>query len=251
MTDIRTNPELGRSNAAAEHASKCRPAPKWAVVLGDRLFPMPRRTLAARDILDQSGVGRDSVLIRDHGGTDDVVFPDEALVDLARGNVFKVAPRCEPAPQPACASPAKLAFVCDDEWKVTLVSRQTGRSLKRLLNLPDDAMLLRDFESPHDEAVGDEAVVEFGDGAVFTCKNGHAPGTVRIIVNGREKTVEGRTISYAGVVTLAFVAVDHNTLYTVTFKHGPPSRPEGKLVAGDDVKIQCGMHFHVTSTCKS
>ena len=241
----------GHGNAGAEHAQNCSPAPKWAALITDTLFPMPRRKLAARDILDQAGVGREFVLVRDYGSPNDVVLADDALVDLAEGNVFRVIPRCEVAPQAPCTGPAKLAFVCDDEWEVTLISKQTGRSLKRLLGLPDDAVLLRDFESPQDEPIADDATVEFKDGAVFTCRNKPASKETKIIVNGREKVVAGKTISYAELVILAFGSIDPDSIYTATFKHGPPSKPEGSMVDGDVVKLQCGMIFNVTPTRKS
>lgn len=245
------NIKLGHGGVVAEHAPQCRPAPKWSVVLGDRLFPMPRRKLAARDILDQAGVGRELVLVRDHGSPNDVVLQDDTLVDLAEGNVFRVIPRCEAGPQPPCTGPAKLAFVCDDEWEVTLIGKQTGHSLKRLLGLPDDAVLFRDYESPDDQPIADDETVELRDGGVFTCRNQHSAKETKIFVNGREKVVTGKTISYSALVVLAFGAIDPNTIYTVTFKHGPPSKPEGRMVEGDVVKLQCGMHFNVTPTCKS
>ncbi len=167
----------------AEHTSENRPAAKWAIVLGDQLLPMPRRNLVARDILDQAGVGPDFVLIRDHDSPSDVVLNDKTEVDLAQGNVFRVTPRCEvpPQPQPHCTAPAKLAFVCDDAWEVTLQGRQTGHSVKRLLGLPDDAELLRDFESPNDLLVGDADVVLFADGPVFTARR----FTITIKVNNK------------------------------------------------------------------
>jgi Multiubiquitin len=251
MTENQINLKSGLGTAEAEHAQNCSPAPKWAALIGDRLFPMPRRKLAARDILDQAGVGMDFVLVRDHGSANDVVLKDDALVDLAEGNVFRVIPRCEAAPQPPCTGPAKLAFVCDDEWEVTLIGRQTGHSLKRLLGLPDDAVLFRDYESPDDQPIADDQAVDFRDGAVFTCRNQHSARETKIFVNGREKVVAGKTISYADLVVLAFGAIDPNTIYTITFKHGPPSKPEGKMVEGDVVKLQCGMHFNVTPTGKS
>lgn len=251
MTEDQSKPQAGHSSAVAEHAPQCRLAPKWAADLGDRLFPIPRQKLAARDILDQAGSGRDCVLVRDYGSPNDVVFADDALVDLAEGNVFRVIPRCEAAPPRPCKGPAKLAFVCDDAWEVTLIGKQTGRSVKRLLDLPDDAVLFRDYESPHDEPIADDETVEFHDGPVFTCRNKHVSKETKILVNGREKVVSGRTISYAQLVVLTFGSIDPNTIYTVTFKHGPPSKPEGKMVEGDRVKIRCGMQFNVTPTCKS
>ena len=241
----------GPGTAGAEHVQNCGSAPKWAALVGDQLFPMPRRKLAARDILDQAGIGRDFVLVRDYGSPNDVVLLDDALVDLAEGNVFRVIARCETGPQQPCTGPAKLVFVCDDEWEVTLIGKQTGHSLKRLLGLPDDAVLLRDYESPQDEPISDDATVEFKDGAVFTCPNKPASLETKIIVNGREKVVAGKTISYADLVVLAFGSIDPETIYTVTFKHGPPSKPEGSMAEGDVVKLQCGMIFNVTPTRKS
>jgi hypothetical protein len=250
MVTQKTNQE-GHGSAEAEHVQNCDSAPKWAALIDDRLFPMSRRRLMARDILDQAGIGLNFVLIRDHETRNDVPFAADTAVDLAGGNVFRSAARCEPGPNPHCPGAAKLAFVCDDEWEVTLIDTQTGRSLKRLLGLPDEAVLLRDFESPNDHPIGDDEAVAFRDGAVFTCSNRPAFRETKIFVNGREKVVSGKTISYAELVVLAFGAVDPNTIYTITFKYGPPSKPEGKMAQGDVVKIQCEMHFNVTPTCKS
>jgi len=242
---------MDTNKANDQHQSGCDAAAKWAALIGDRLFPMPRRKLTARDILDQSGNGQDAALVRDQETRNDVPFADGAEVDLAEGNVFRAVARCEAGPQPACTGAAKLAFVCDDEWELALIGKQTGRSLKGLLGLPDDAVLMRDFESPRDLPIGDDETVEFRDGAVFTCRNKPASRETKIFVNGREKVVAGKTISYEDLVVLAFGAIDPNTIYTVTFKHGPPSKPEGKMCQGDVVKLQCGMHFNVTPTCKS
>lgn len=249
--DTHSENQQGHGNAGAEHAQNCSPAPKWAALIGDRLFPMPRRKLTARDILGQSGHGQDVVLVRDHGGVHDVTFDDDATVDLADGNVFRAVSRCEAKPTAHCTEPAKRAFVCDDEWKVTIVSQQTGGTLKRLLGLPADAVLLRDHESPSDRPVGDDERVEFQDGPVFTCRGQGGGHGIKIMVNGREKTVEAKKISYAELVVLAFGASQPDTIYTITYKHGPPSNPEGHMVGGDVVKLQCGMVFNVTDSGKS
>lgn len=249
--DTHSENQQGHGNAGAEHAQNCSPAPKWAALVGDRLFPMPHRTLTGRDILDQSGHVQDVALVRDHGGVHDITLDDTATVDLADGNVFRAVPRCEAKPNAHCTEPAKRAFACDDEWKITLVGQQTGRTLKRLLGLPADAVLLRDHESPSDRPVGDDERVEFRDGPVFTCRGqGGGQGT-KIIVNGREKTVEAKRISYAELVILAFGAPQPDTIYTITYKHGPPSNPEGQMVGGDVVKLQCEMVFNVTDSGKS
>ncbi len=243
--------ESGHGIAVAEHVQNCGPAPKWAALIGDRLFPMPRQKLGARDIKDQAGIGRDFVLVRDHGSPNDLVFDDDMLVDLAEGNVFRVIRRAEKGPQPPCTDKAKLAWDCDDDWRVTLVGRQTGHSLKRLFGLPDDAVLLRDFESPNDKPLADDEAVEFRDGPVLTSPSRHASKDLKIIVNGREKVVTVKSISYAEVVILAFGSIDPETIYTITFKHGPPRNPYGSMVDGDIVKLKSGMIFNVTPTRKS
>jgi hypothetical protein len=178
-----SSPKEGHGSAVAEHTSKRRPTAKWAIVLGDQLFPMPRQKLVARDILDQAGVGPDFVLVRDYDSPSDVVLNDKTEVDLAQGNVFRVTPRCEAStqPEPRCTAPAKLAYVCDDVWEVTVQGKQTGHSVKRLLGLPDDAELLRDFESPNDLLLGDADVVLFADGPVFTARR----FTITVKVNNK------------------------------------------------------------------
>jgi hypothetical protein len=155
---------------SANHPAENRPDSKWAALIGDALFPMPRPDLTARDILDQAGAGTDVMLQRDYNGVDDVTFADDARVDLREGNVFRLVPRCAPSPATTPAAKPKLAFVADDAWEVTVTPHQTGHSLKRLLGLPDDAELFRDLESPADQPVRDDEALRFADGPVFTVR---------------------------------------------------------------------------------
>ncbi len=74
-----------------------------------------------------------------------------------------------------------------------------------------------------------------------------------IIVNGREKIVTQHELSYLDAVRLAFdnPVFGENIVYTVTFKRGHDSKPEGTMVEGDSVKVKPGMIFNVTRTDKS
>ena len=74
-----------------------------------------------------------------------------------------------------------------------------------------------------------------------------------IIVNGRQRTVTQKAISYEQVVALAFDDAFGNadTTYTVTFKRGEGGKPEGSLVAGGSTKVKAGMIFNVTATTRS
>jgi hypothetical protein len=73
-----------------------------------------------------------------------------------------------------------------------------------------------------------------------------------IIVNGREKEHEGKKISFGEVVILAFGSYEENEniVYTISYSKGE-HKPEGTMIAGDEVKIKTGMIFNVTRTDKS
>lgn len=74
-----------------------------------------------------------------------------------------------------------------------------------------------------------------------------------IIVNGRQKVVTTKELSFIEIVALAFDTppTGPNIVYTVTFRRGQGNKPEGTLVEGDTVKIKDGMIFNVTATDKS
>lgn len=77
--------------------------------------------------------------------------------------------------------------------------------------------------------------------------------TASIVVNGREKEVSQKSLTFDEVVALAFGTspAGKRTITTVTFKRGHGNKPEGSLVEGDSVKIKDGMVFNVTRTDKS
>jgi hypothetical protein len=239
----------GQSTALAEHAQSCSPAPQWAALIDDTLVPAPQREVLASVLLAQSGAKSDHVLVRDHGGQQDVVIADDEVVNLEHGNVFYTVPSCDAPKKCHCTKPAKLAFFVDDRPEITFNPNQTGKTIRELFGLKDDVNLVRDYESPDDEPVALEDAAPFGKGPVFYTRRQHTQ--ITIIVNGREKTVSGRTISYEQVVRLAFDSIDANTIYTVAYKKGPASNPQGSMVAGDVVKLECGMIFNVTPTGRS
>jgi len=74
-----------------------------------------------------------------------------------------------------------------------------------------------------------------------------------IIVNGREKVVTDKELSFDAVVDLAFENPQRgeNIVFTITYRKGDDKKPEGTLVEGKTVKIKNGMIFNVTRTDKS
>ena len=241
--------EEGHGTAVAEQSQHCNPAPKWAALVDDETIPMPRQLVTVAVIKAQAEIPPDFVLARDYDSPDDVVLADDETVDLAKGNVFYRLAKCDAKPCGHCDAPPKLALFVDDRPEVTINLHQTGKTIRELFGLKDDVNLVRDSESPDDEPVTLEDAAPFGKGPVFYTRRKHTQ--IIIIVNGREKTVSGRTISYEQVVRLAFDSIDANTIYTVVFKKGPASNPQGSMVAGDVVKLECGMIFNVTPTSRS
>jgi hypothetical protein len=246
---IATSTMTGPGDAGAEHAQNCSPAPKWAALVDDEPIPMPRQLVTVAVIKAQAEIPPDFVLARDYDSPDDAVLADDETVDLSKGNIFYRLAKCETKPSGHCAAPPKLALFVDDRPEVTINPHQTGKTIRELFGFKDDVNLFRDYESPHDEAISLEQPVPFDKGPVFYTRRQQMQ--ITIIVNGREKTVTGKTISYEQVVRLAFDSSDPDTIYTVTFKKGPPSKPQGSMVAGDVVKLECGMIFNVTPTRKS
>lgn len=75
-----------------------------------------------------------------------------------------------------------------------------------------------------------------------------------ITVNTRSKQWDARTISFEQVVALAFDTSGDDpttTAYTVSFRCGHSSDPDGSMVAGGSVTVRCGMIFDVDRTDRS
>ena len=74
-----------------------------------------------------------------------------------------------------------------------------------------------------------------------------------IIVNGREKVVTSKRLSFTEIITLAFDSppTGEFIVFTVTYRRGHGNKPEGTLVEGETIKIKDGMIFNVTATDKS
>ena len=225
---------------------------KWAVVVEDRLAPMPRRLVKARDILHQAAAPPGMRLVRDLNSPNDVAFDPEEVVDLAAGNVFRLVAACATSQAGSRDAPPKLAFVVDDRWEVTVQPRQPGQTLRALLAVPDDVALFRDFESPRDERIEDHERVEFADGPVFVTRAA-APPRFTIIVQGTPHEWSKRRITYTEVVTLFDPQYPQHPeiTYSVTYKNGPAQNPEGILAPGASVKVKDRMVFNVSSTSQS
>ncbi|WP_210358333.1 multiubiquitin domain-containing protein [Sphingomonas beigongshangi] len=80
-------------------------------------------------------------------------------------------------------------------------------------------------------------------------------GRISIIVNGRHAEVAVRELTFENLVSLAFPGINPlstgSRSLTVTYRRGPADRPEGSLVARENVRVLQGEVFNVTATDKS
>jgi hypothetical protein len=76
---------------------------------------------------------------------------------------------------------------------------------------------------------------------------------ITIIVNGRQKTVTEKALTFFEVVALAFdtTPTGDTVEITVNYTRGHGEKPEGSLTAGHDVKVKEGMIFNVSATNRS
>jgi len=78
---------------------------------------------------------------------------------------------------------------------------------------------------------------------------------VPVTINGRSVTLARPEATFEDLVGLAFPGTDlaspGTRALTVTYRHGPPSRPEGSLVSRERIQVQHGEVFSVTATNKS
>lgn len=84
-------------------------------------------------------------------------------------------------------------------------------------------------------------------------QGGGGQSETTIIVNTREKTVQGKEVTYNQIVALAFETVPsgENIEITVLYRDGPGQNKEGTLAPTGSVRIKKDMIFDVTATDKS
>lgn len=135
------------------------------------------------------------------------------------------------------------------EWGSDVIAEA---DIRRIGEVPDDHELFLD--SDHDRAIARDGKVPIGkDGVERIRSRKIKPRLVTILVNARPREVEPGPISFEQLIVLAFPEppTGPQVSFTVSFRKGPPKRPEGSLLAGQSVNVVQGMTFHVTATDKS
>lgn len=80
----------------------------------------------------------------------------------------------------------------------------------------------------------------------------HDGREVTIVINGRKVSVRVKELSFEEVVELSGKPTGPNIVFTISYRKGHGSKPEGSMVqGGDPVKVKEGMIFNVDSTDRS
>ncbi len=128
----------------------------------------------------------------------------------------------------------------------------TGAALYALGNVKPGMELFREVSGDREDPE-----VDNGPEVIHLKQDEHfhsgKPKVYKIIVNGRQKEVSTKTLSFDQVVALAFNPVPSgpNVQFTVTYRKGPRKNHEGSMTEGETVRIKDGMIFDVTETNKS
>ena len=126
----------------------------------------------------------------------------------------------------------------------------SGRQLRELLTppIPLTNDLFEELPNGEDRQIDSSYQAEIYTGKVFYTAPHHKK--YRIYVNGVEKIVETKLLSYDDVVGLAFPARTPDTIYSVTFEKAKKPH-EGDLVQSQSVEIKDGAEFDVDDTGRS
>jgi hypothetical protein len=130
----------------------------------------------------------------------------------------------------------------------------TGHALHLLGHVPPDRFLYREVHGSQEDELtsNNNEMVRLQQDEHFYSAEGHEKGYT-VIVNGRPKRVNQSKLTFKRVVALAFDPIPDgpNWVFTITYRNGPASNPEGSLIEGQSVRIKNGMIFNVTATDKS
>ena len=130
----------------------------------------------------------------------------------------------------------------------------TGEGLYKLGSVQPGFDLFREVKGDKEDPI-----VENDDEPIHLREDEHFPsGPAQprkyiIIVNGQQKTVATKIVSFDEIVKFAFPTPPPgaNILYTVSYEDGPRINPQGSMKEGQSVSVKNRMIFNVTATVKS
>lgn len=144
-----------------------------------------------------------------------------------------------------------FSFTVDErgwEWGDNKIAETDVRLIG---NVADDLDLILDGDT--DMIIERGSSIELGGKDVERIRTRPSPKTVTIVVNGRDVEVAKGPISFEQLIAIAYPTppTGENVSFTVTYRRGPDSNPEGSLTQGHSVRVKNGMVFNVRATDKS
>lgn len=147
----------------------------------------------------------------------------------------------------------KYYLIRVDDEKIRVRSPITAKEILIAADLaPDDYRLKQRFKNGKTHELELNQSVDLRTSGVEKFDSILSSAT-QIIVNGREKLVTDKHLTFIELIHLAFDTPPQgsNMCFTVTYRNGPKKRPEGTIVDGDSIRVKRGMIFNVTATDKS
>lgn len=155
-----------------------------------------------------------------------------------------------------------VGFQTDREFKLTLddaqirwgESQMKGSALYVLAsvgNERDDKAVFLDVRGGEDRLIEKDELIDLTEPGIERFIT--APAPAEIIVNGKPRTVRGRSVTFEQAVELAFPGKHADTIvFSMTYRHAASEPYAGELGPSGTVKVKpAGTVFNVTRTDKS
>lgn len=199
-----------------------RAASKWAVLVNDEPIPVPQQRVKVSIIKTQGQVSPGFDLVRDLESPNDTILDDSEIVDLSKGNVFYTL-KCGTKRSGQSDARPKLALFVDDRPEIITNPNQTGRSIRELFGLAHDVILIRDYESSHDELVELRDMAPFEKGPVFVTRRAH---TLLVITVNNRRFTEAEGVKHKMTGRQIAALVSENPEATEVFRLKSGKKPE-------------------------
>jgi len=228
-----------KENGQDDHSKR----PSLELIIEGKKFEWFEQFITGKQLKELRGLPLDCELFLDivEPWKDDAILNEE-VVDLARSGIEQFYIK------------QKLKYSIDGKNFETDKQYIKGSQIRRQGNIPDDYQIFLDNKQLwEDDLIEENEIVDLARPGKEKFYSKKEVTEFIIIVNGREKQWNQKTISFNQVVELAFgnYQENPNTVYTVTYAKGPHQNPEGSMVKGDKVFVTNKMVFNVTATNKS
>lgn len=154
-----------------------------------------------------------------------------------------------------------IAFRTDRTFKFTIDDKQmewgkpiiSGQELHKLAKPAEGEVVFLEVRGGEDRLIERKDLIDLNEPGVEHFITAPKPEKEFVIViNGRQYTIDYKTISFEQVLALAGMIPNPDIIYLMTFSHAASKPHKGTLTEGNTVKVkQEGTVFNVTATVRS